>query len=278
MTGVRVKDALDAVDALVGKLVLALRGASSITLIAAALVLGGALAAGQRFRVYDAVVLKTLGATPRPATAAYAIEYLLIGLADGGVRRRCRLARRRPRRHPGDGLSLRLGGAARPPAPRFVALIGHGGARPCRHVLGARPQARGSVAKSLTLRRKRRVKHHERFVTLAKYGVAPSGAPGAFALNSEHSAFGVAPNASPGDTPGNNPGVFSMSDFDRNFATARAGYRTDQVAIDAGLRAYMIRVYNYMASGVALTGVVAWLTYQAAGGDAIHIAGGRSPG
>jgi FtsH-binding integral membrane protein len=54
-----------------------------------------------------------------------------------------------------------------------------------------------------------------------------------------------------------------MSDFDRNLA-ARTGYRADQVAIDAGLRAYMIRVYNYMASGVALTGLVAWLTYSAA--------------
>jgi uncharacterized protein len=69
-----------------------------------------------------------------------------------------------------------------------------------------------------------------------------------------------------------------MSDFDRNLAAARPGYRTDQVAVDAGLRAYMIRVYNYMASGVALTGVVAWLTYQAAGGDAIQIAGGRPTG
>jgi uncharacterized protein len=54
-----------------------------------------------------------------------------------------------------------------------------------------------------------------------------------------------------------------MSDFDRNLA-ARSGYRADQVAIDAGLRAYMIRVCNYMASGVALTGLVAWLTYSAA--------------
>ena len=50
------------------------------------------------------------------------------------------------------------------------------------------------------------------------------------------------------------------------------------MAIDAGLRAYMIRVYNYMATGVALTGVVSWLTYQAAGGDAIHVAGGRITG
>jgi FtsH-binding integral membrane protein len=54
-----------------------------------------------------------------------------------------------------------------------------------------------------------------------------------------------------------------MSDFDRNL-TARSGYRTDQIVIDAGLRAYMIRVYNYMAAGVALTGVVSWLTYSAA--------------
>ncbi|HEY2529588.1 MAG TPA: Bax inhibitor-1/YccA family protein [Xanthobacteraceae bacterium] len=69
-----------------------------------------------------------------------------------------------------------------------------------------------------------------------------------------------------------------MSDFDRNLATARTGYRADQVAIDAGLRAYMIRVYNYMVAGVALTGIVSWLTYQAAGGDAIRIAGGQISG
>ena len=55
-----------------------------------------------------------------------------------------------------------------------------------------------------------------------------------------------------------------MSDFNRNIATARSGLRADQVAIDAGLRAYMIRVYNYMTAGVALTGVVAYLTFSAA--------------
>jgi uncharacterized protein len=55
-----------------------------------------------------------------------------------------------------------------------------------------------------------------------------------------------------------------MSDFDRNIAAARTGYRTSEVAIDAGLRAYMLRVYNYMAAGVALTGVVAWFTYSMA--------------
>jgi uncharacterized protein len=69
-----------------------------------------------------------------------------------------------------------------------------------------------------------------------------------------------------------------MSDFDRNIAAARTGYRTDQVAIDAGLRAYMIRVYNYMTAGVALTGLVAWFAYQAAGGDQIHVVGNQITG
>jgi FtsH-binding integral membrane protein len=56
-----------------------------------------------------------------------------------------------------------------------------------------------------------------------------------------------------------------MSDFDRNYGAATRGVSADRaVTIDAGLRAYMIRVYNYMAMGVALTGVVSWLTFQMA--------------
>jgi putative ABC transport system permease protein len=79
ITTVRVKDALDAIAALVGNLVLGIRVASAVTLLAAALVLGGALAAGHRHRVYDAVILKTLGATRRRLLTAYVIEYALIG-------------------------------------------------------------------------------------------------------------------------------------------------------------------------------------------------------
>jgi putative ABC transport system permease protein len=81
VTAVRVKDALDAVGEVVMNLVLAIRVASAVTLLAAVLVLGGALAAGHRHRVYDAVVLKTLGATRRQLLTAYALEYLLLGLA-----------------------------------------------------------------------------------------------------------------------------------------------------------------------------------------------------
>jgi putative ABC transport system permease protein len=81
VTAVRVKDALDAVGNLVANLVLAIRGASAVTLVVAALVLGGALAAGHRHRIYDAVILTTLGATRLRLLTAYCIEYLLIGAA-----------------------------------------------------------------------------------------------------------------------------------------------------------------------------------------------------
>jgi putative ABC transport system permease protein len=81
VTALRVKDALEAIGGIVANLVLAIRGASALTLVIAALVLGGALAAGHRHRVYDAVILKTLGATRARLLAAYTIEYLLLGTA-----------------------------------------------------------------------------------------------------------------------------------------------------------------------------------------------------
>src|SRR5215217_1590587 len=62
-----------------------------------------------------------------------------------------------------------------------------------------------------------------------------------------------------------------MSDFDRNYAATRGVGTGRAIAIDEGLRAYMIRVYNYMAMGVALTGAVSWLTFNAA----VTEAGGR---
>jgi len=81
VTSVRVREALDTIGNVVTNLVLAIRGASAVTLISAILVLGGALAAGHRHRVYDAVILKTLGATRARLLGAYALEYLMIGFA-----------------------------------------------------------------------------------------------------------------------------------------------------------------------------------------------------
>jgi putative ABC transport system permease protein len=81
VTSVRVREALETIGTVLTNLVLAIRGASAVTLISAILVLGGALAAGHRHRVYDAVILKTLGATRARLLGAYALEYLMIGLA-----------------------------------------------------------------------------------------------------------------------------------------------------------------------------------------------------
>jgi putative ABC transport system permease protein len=81
VTAVRVKDALEAVNDVVGKLALAIRGASLLAIAASLLVLAGALAAGQRARLYDAMILKTLGATRARIIGAYLLEYGAIGVA-----------------------------------------------------------------------------------------------------------------------------------------------------------------------------------------------------
>jgi putative ABC transport system permease protein len=81
ITSVRVREVMETIGSVVTNLVLAIRGASAVTLVSAILVLGGALAAGHRHRVYDAVILKTLGATRVRLLGAYALEYLMIGFA-----------------------------------------------------------------------------------------------------------------------------------------------------------------------------------------------------
>jgi uncharacterized protein len=55
-----------------------------------------------------------------------------------------------------------------------------------------------------------------------------------------------------------------MADLDRRYAQGTTVGRTEAGVVDQGLRAYMLRVYNYMASGVAITGVVAYLIYAMA--------------
>ncbi len=81
VTTVRVRDALNTVNGLIGQLATAIRAAALLALAASVLVLGGALAAGNSARVHDAVVLKTLGATRRTLIGAFVLEYTLLGLA-----------------------------------------------------------------------------------------------------------------------------------------------------------------------------------------------------
>jgi FtsH-binding integral membrane protein len=60
-------------------------------------------------------------------------------------------------------------------------------------------------------------------------------------------------------------GVSTMSDYERNVATSPFGQtlgRAGTVAVDEGLRAYMLRIYNFMILGLAITGLAALGTYM----------------
>ncbi len=80
IVSVRVKDALAAIDKIAGQLALAARAAAGLAIVTAILALASALASGQRARLHDAVVLKTLGATRGWLAAAYAMEFGLVGV------------------------------------------------------------------------------------------------------------------------------------------------------------------------------------------------------
>jgi putative ABC transport system permease protein len=83
VSGIRMRDALEAVAALLGRVGAAMTATGSVTLLAGGLVLAGAVAAGQRRRVRDAVVLKTIGATRAQIRAAWLVEFGLLGLTAG---------------------------------------------------------------------------------------------------------------------------------------------------------------------------------------------------
>jgi len=53
-----------------------------------------------------------------------------------------------------------------------------------------------------------------------------------------------------------------MAEFDRNIANARVATGARAQVIDEGLRDYMLRIYNYMASGLALTGAIAYMGFR----------------
>jgi putative ABC transport system permease protein len=79
-TAIRVKDAIDAFNVIFGRVMLAVRAAGSVTLLAGALVLAGALATAQRRRIQQAVILKTLGATSRRILLSHLAEYLVLAV------------------------------------------------------------------------------------------------------------------------------------------------------------------------------------------------------
>lgn len=85
VTAIYVKDALAAVALILEQVAAAVRVTAAITLLAGTLVLAGAVAAGHRRRVYDAVVLKVLGATRADVTRVFVVEYGLLGLVTAAI-------------------------------------------------------------------------------------------------------------------------------------------------------------------------------------------------
>jgi putative ABC transport system permease protein len=85
ISAIRVKDVLTRVAGILENIALAVRSTASITVLAGTFVLAGAIAAGHRRRIYDSVVLKVLGATRRDVTAAFLLEYGLLGLVTAAI-------------------------------------------------------------------------------------------------------------------------------------------------------------------------------------------------
>ena len=77
---IRVKESLESVAALIGRIAVALRAVAWMVLFTVTLVLAGALAAESQRRGRDAIVLKVLGATRFDVMASLLIEYGILGL------------------------------------------------------------------------------------------------------------------------------------------------------------------------------------------------------
>jgi putative ABC transport system permease protein len=85
ITAIRVRDAVDRVAEALGAIATATAWAAAGTLVTGFVVLIGAAAAGERARIYEAAVLKTLGATRARILASFALRSALMGAAAGGV-------------------------------------------------------------------------------------------------------------------------------------------------------------------------------------------------
>ena len=81
VSAIRVRAALETVNAILLKIGVAIRLTASVTILAGALVLAGSIAASHHRRVYDSVVLKVLGATRADIALAYLAEYAILGVA-----------------------------------------------------------------------------------------------------------------------------------------------------------------------------------------------------
>jgi putative ABC transport system permease protein len=85
ITAIRVREAVDRVAEALSAIATATAWAAAGTLVTGFVVLIGAAAAGERARIVEAAILKTLGATRRTILASFALRSALMGAAAGVV-------------------------------------------------------------------------------------------------------------------------------------------------------------------------------------------------
>jgi putative ABC transport system permease protein len=85
VTSIRVREILETINHMLNQIGTAVQAMAALAIMAGVLVLAGALAAGHKHRVYDAVIMKVLGAVRRDILKAYVIEYVALGLVTGVV-------------------------------------------------------------------------------------------------------------------------------------------------------------------------------------------------
>ena len=84
VTVIRVRDAIDTFNEVFSKIMTAVRAATSVTLLAGAIVLAGALATAQRRRILEAAILSALGASRRKILSAHVSEYVILAMTTAG--------------------------------------------------------------------------------------------------------------------------------------------------------------------------------------------------
>jgi putative ABC transport system permease protein len=80
-----VREVVAGVAELFGRIGVAVQLSTAVAVLAGILVLAGAVAAENRRRIYEAVVLKVIGATRREIATSYLIEHAILGFGTAAI-------------------------------------------------------------------------------------------------------------------------------------------------------------------------------------------------
>lgn len=85
VSAINIQDILDSVARVVDRISLVIRFMAGLTILAGVVVLAGALSATRFRRIYEAMILKAVGATRGDVARTFAVEYALLGIAAGVI-------------------------------------------------------------------------------------------------------------------------------------------------------------------------------------------------